>query len=73
MEGKPIGNDPQNRNLWLEELNLDFRHRAAAGLGVQFVKENQENLMKSAWEQLSKVKKVNQELNLGRFGREVSN
>jgi hypothetical protein len=73
MEGKPIGNDSQNRNLWLEELNLDFRHRAAAGLGVQFVKENQENLMKAAWEQLSKIQKVNQELNLGRFGREVSN
>ncbi len=64
--------NPQNRNHWLEELNLDFRHRAAAGLGVQFVKENQESLMKAAWEQLSKVKKVNQELNLGRFGREVS-
>lgn len=64
--------DSQNRNHWLEELNLDFRHRAAAGLGVQFVKENQENLMKAAWEQLSKIKKVNQELNLGRFGREVS-
>jgi hypothetical protein len=64
--------DSQNRNHWLEELNLDFRHRAAAGLGVQFVKENQETLMKSALEQLSKVKKVNQELNLGRFGREVS-
>lgn len=64
--------DSQNRNHWLEELNLDFRHRAAAGLGVQFVKENQESLMKAAWEQLSNVKKVNQELNLGRFGREVS-
>jgi hypothetical protein len=65
--------DPQNRNHWLEELNLDFRHRAAAGLGVHFVKENQESLMKAAWGQMSKVKKVNQELNLGRFGREVSN
>lgn len=71
-EGETIKVDPQNRNYWLEELNLDFRHRAAAGLGVQFVKENQENLMKAAWEQLSKIKKVNQELNLGRFGREVS-
>lgn len=71
-EGETIKVDAQNRNQWLEELNLDFRHRAAAGLGVQFVKENQENLMKAAWEQLSKIKKVNQELNLGRFGREVS-
>ena len=71
-EGETIKVDPQNRSHWLEELNLDFRHRAAAGLGVQFIKENQENLMKAAWEQLSKIKKVNQELNLGRFGREVS-
>ena len=72
VEGETVKVDAQNRNHWLEELNLDFRHRAAAGLGVQFVKENQENLMKAAWEQLSKIKKVNHELNLGRFGREVS-
>ncbi|HSI74545.1 MAG TPA: hypothetical protein VK957_01565 [Lunatimonas sp.] len=71
-EGGTIKLDPQSKNQWLEELNLDFRHRAAAGLGVEFIKENQENLMKSAWEQFSKVKKINQELNLGRFGREVS-
>jgi len=71
-EGETIKVDVKNKNHWLEELNLDFRHRAAAGLGVQFVKENQESLMKAAWEQLSSIKKVNQELNLGRFGREVS-
>lgn len=72
MEGETLKVNPQNRNHWLDELNLDFRHRAAAGLGVRFVKENQENLMKASYEQLSKVKHVNQELNLGRFGREVS-
>jgi hypothetical protein len=57
---------------WLEELNLDFRHRASAGLGVRFVKENQESLMKAAWKQYSEISKVNKSLNLGRFGREVS-
>lgn len=57
---------------WLEEINLDFRHRAAAGLGVQFVKENQEKLMQAAWTQLNKVQEVNRRLNLGRFGRAVS-
>lgn len=72
MEGVSLKVNPQNRSHWLDELNLDFRHRAAAGLGVQFIKDNQENLMKAAYEQLSKVKHVNQELNLGRFGREVS-
>ena len=71
-EGETVKVDAENKNHWLEELNLDFRHRAAAGLGVQFVRENQESLMKAAWEQFSMIKKVNQELNLGRFGREVS-
>ncbi|GAA4273765.1 hypothetical protein U6A24_02490 [Aquimarina gracilis] len=61
-----------DRNEWLEEVNLDFRYRTIAGLGVEFVKKNQEGLMKSAWQQYNKVKKVNRELNLGRFGRELS-
>lgn len=64
--------DPTKVKHWIEELNLDFRHRAAAGLGVQFVKENQESLMKAAWEQFTKVKNVNRSLNLGRFGRQIS-
>jgi hypothetical protein len=71
-QGEPLGPEGRLRKSWLDELNLDFRHRAAAGLGVQFVKENQETLMKAAWEQLSAIKKVNEELNVGRFGREVS-
>ena len=70
--GDPLKLDPQKTKHWLEELNLDFRHRAAAGLGVQFVKRNQEQLMKAAWEQFTKVKDVNRSLNLGRFGRQVS-
>ena len=57
---------------WLEELNLDFRHRASAGLGVQFVKENQESLMQATWKQFGEINKVNRELNLARFGRQVS-
>lgn len=70
--GKALSLKPQYHTHWLEELNLDFRHRAAAGLGVQFVKNHQEELMKAAWEQLSKVKKANHQLNLGRYGRQVS-
>ncbi len=69
-----IENQTLNANSanWLEEVNLDFRYRAAAGLGVQFIQKNQEGLMKSAWEQYNKIKKVNKELNLSRFGREIS-
>lgn len=72
MMGESVKVDTENTSRWLDELNLDFRHRAAAGLGVQFVKKNQEQLMKAAWEQFSTIKKVNNELNLGRFGREIS-
>ncbi len=71
-ENETLKLNPDKVKHWMEELNLDFRHRAAAGLGVQFVKENQENLMKAAWEQFTKVKNVNRSLNLGRFGRQVS-
>lgn len=70
-DNETIKIDPE-KDQWLEELNLDFRYRAAAGLGVQFVKENQEQLIKAAWEQMTRVKKANRELNLGRFGRELS-
>ena len=63
---------PKSKSNWIAELNLDYRHRVAAGLGVQFVKENQETLMRSAWKQLAEAKKVNQQLNYARFGRAVS-
>jgi hypothetical protein len=69
--GDTVKVDPSKRQ-WLEELNLDFRHRAVTGLGTQFVKQNQESLMKAAWEQFTRVKLANRALNLGRFGRQVS-
>lgn len=71
-DGKTVEINPDDKN-WLTELNLDFRHRVAAGLGVQFVKENQESLMQAAWQQLSQIKKVNRELNLGKLGLQLSN
>ncbi len=69
-EGSDFNLDKQNN--WINELNLDFRHRYAAGLGVEFVKENQETLMQSAWQQLKEIKKVNRALNVGKFGRAIS-
>ncbi len=62
-----------NSKKWVDELNLDLRHRAVAGLGVQFVKDQQEALMESAWKQLAEIQKANQAANLARFGRAVSN
>ena len=38
---------------WLADLNLDPRHRVAAGMGVAVVRSEQEQLMAVAWEQLA--------------------
>ncbi len=47
---------------WLRELNLDFRNRAAAGLGVEVVQKRQEELMERAWEQVGELDLANQRL-----------
>ena len=39
------------RRAWLDELNLDPRHRSVAALGTRVIQEHQEALMASAWEQ----------------------
>ena len=41
-------------------LNLDPRHRVAAGLGTQVVQERQEDLMAAVWEQLGEILRANQ-------------
>jgi len=61
-----------NRRNWINQLNLDPRYRYVAGLGAQYVKEKQEELMQSAWEQLREYKKANRAANIAKFGREVS-
>jgi len=60
------------KERWLETTNLDVRYRIPAGLGVQYVKEHQEELMSAAWDQLARVQRENRFRNLGRFGREIS-
>lgn len=47
---------------WVDELNLDIHHRAAAGLGRQVVQKHQEELMDRAWKQVEAVQALNMEL-----------
>jgi hypothetical protein len=42
-----------NPPFWFSEVNLDLRHRIAAGLGTLVVRYQQEDLMASAWDQLA--------------------
>ncbi|MBO9699888.1 MAG: hypothetical protein J7604_06725 [Sporocytophaga sp.] len=47
---------------WIEQLNLDFRNRAAAGLGTTVVKKYQEDFMNRAWQQVDKVNEANKKI-----------
>jgi hypothetical protein len=44
---------------WINELNLEPRHRVAASLGTQIIQQDQEALMASAWEQIEQLRQNN--------------
>jgi len=56
---------------WLHELNLDPRHRAAAGLGAEVIRRDQESLMAAAWEQVGEIQRANQLLRRAQVARAV--
>lgn len=47
---------------WIEELNLDFRNRGAAGLGTRVVQDHQEDFVNRAWQQVNKVNEANKRI-----------
>lgn len=57
---------------WVHELNLDPRHRTAAGFGTRVVRERQEEYVDAAWEQVGEVLEANRKLRLFQFGKAVS-
>ena len=56
---------------WFRELNLDPRHRVAAGLGTAVIRFEQEQLMASAWDQLAKHEQDNQRLQRAQLAETV--
>jgi hypothetical protein len=58
--------------VWLGDLNLDPRMRAAAGAGAQVVQRDQEAMAASAWDQLGEIRKANQLLRQAQLARGVS-
>jgi hypothetical protein len=65
-------NVPPAAQTWLDELNLDPRHRAIAALGTQVVQTQQEQLMASAWEQLGEIDRINQVKRQAQLARAVN-
>lgn len=57
---------------WLVELNTDPRHRAAAGLGTEVVRLNQERFVQAAWEQVGDVLAANAVLDRARFLQRIA-
>ena len=67
-EDDPITPD---RN-WVHTLNLDPRHRVAAGFGTSVVQKNQEDYMLAAWEQIGDVLEANRRIRFAQLAREAS-
>ena len=57
---------------WVVELNLDPANRIAAGIATQYVRDNQEDLMARAWEQVGAIREANRRLALAELSTEVS-
>jgi hypothetical protein len=58
--------------FWFNEVNLDPRHRVAAGLGTQVIQRQQEQLMASAWLQLGEIQQINQRKRQAQLSRAVN-
>ena len=61
------GSADAERTRWLNELNLDPRYRAAAGIGTSVVQKNQEQYMEAAWQQVGKVLEGNLKVRRSHF------
>jgi hypothetical protein len=68
LKRKVVANDTG----WINELNLDPRHRVAAALGGDFVRKNQDLLMDMAWEQVGAVIEANKKIRWAQLAVESS-
>ncbi len=59
--------DPAGMATWVNDLSLDPRSRAAAGLGARVIRARQEEYMKLAWEQVGEVLAANRRAAFFRF------
>ena len=56
---------------WLDGLSLQPRYRLAAGWGAEIVRQNQDEFMQAAWEQLGDVLAAERAFSLARFARDI--
>lgn len=68
----PIAPGRTRDRLWLRTLNLDPRYRVVAAVGAQIVREQQEQLMAAAWDQVGDIERANQLLRQAQLARSAS-
>jgi hypothetical protein len=69
VETLPESIDADQRWLW--DLNLSPGNRMAAAVGASIVRDNQEQLMDQAWEQVGEIRAANRRLAAGQLSREA--
>jgi hypothetical protein len=57
---------------WVTQLNLDPANRFAAGLGAEYVRANQEQLMTRAWAQVGAIREANRQRVMVELAHELS-
>ena len=57
--------------VWQQELNLDPRARAAAGLGAEIERQNQESFMHWSWQQVGRILEANRLMSQARLSQEA--
>lgn len=57
---------------WVKELNLDFRNRAAAGIGATIIQQKQEDLMARAWQQVDRVNEANKKIQMAELAKLIT-
>ena len=74
------GEHPARRHLvertrvdrhWLDGLSLQPRYRLAAGWGAEVVRQNQDEFMQAAWEQVGEILAAERAFSLARLSRDV--
>lgn len=66
----PLPTDLSGAN-WVHQLNLDPSLRAAAGMGAEVVRKNQESYMDECWGQLGEIMEANQKIREAQLAKEA--
>ena len=64
--------EPTPRPAWFQSMTVDPRLRTGGALGTQVIQANQEPLMASAWDQVDRIRQLNEELRQAQLAREVA-